>query len=73
MMTDIGLLLASLPRVIEVPYLDGFDVEAIDQTCIDAHFAEVFPKRCPVGAAAAVWTVMNTDHLVTQNVSFCLA
>jgi hypothetical protein len=42
-----------LAGVVELPDLHGAFIEIVEQACIDAHLAEVFPKRLPVGSAAA--------------------
>ena len=57
-----------LAGVVEFPDLDGAFIEAVEQACIDAHLAEVFPKRLPVGSAAAGWAVVNADHPVAPDI-----
>jgi len=60
-------------RIFEFPNLDGAFIEIVEQSCIDSHLAEVFPKRLPVGAAATDWTVVNADHSITPDIGYRLA
>lgn len=60
-------------RIVEFPHLDGAFIEIVEQACIDAHLAEIFPKRLPVGAAAADWTVVNADHSIAPDIGCRLA
>ena len=59
--------------IVEVSDLDGAFIEIIKQACINAHLAEVFPKRLPVGSAAADWTVVNANHSIAPHIGFRLA
>ncbi len=59
--------------VIEFSNLDGVFIEIVKQARIDAHLAEVFPKRLPVGSAAADWTVVNANHSIAPDIGCRLA
>ena len=62
-----------LIRVVELAHFDGLFVETIEQTGVDAHFAEIFPEGLPVRAAAANGAMMNTDHAIAPDVGGGLA
>ncbi len=61
-------LALGLIGIVELFDLDGAFIEIIKQACIDAHLAEVFPKRLPVGPAAADWTMVNANHLIAPDI-----
>ena len=63
----------SLIRVVEFPDLDLAFIEVVELACIDAHLAEVFSKRLPVGATTADWAVVNADHPITPDIGCRLA
>ena len=60
-------------RIVEFPHLDGAFIETVKQARIDAHLAEIFSKRLPVGAAAADWTMVNADHSIAPHIGCRLA
>jgi hypothetical protein len=60
-------------RIIELPHLDSAFIEIIEQTCIDAHFAEILTERLPVCATTADWTVMYANHSITPDIGLCFA
>lgn len=62
-----------IARIVEFPHLDSAFVEIIEQACIDAHFAEVFPKSFPVGAATADRAVVDSDHSIAPDIGCRLA
>ena len=65
---ELGLI-----RIVEFSDLDGAFIEIVKQARIDAHLAEVFPKRLPVGSAATDWTVVNANHSIAPDIGCRLA
>lgn len=59
--------------VVEFSDFDGAFIEIVEQARIDAHLAEIFPKRLPVGSAAADRTVVNADHSIAPDIGCRLA
>ena len=68
-----GQLVLGLTGIVELPDLDSAFIKIVEQPGIDAHFAEVFPKRLPVGSAAADRAVVNADHSIAPDISCRLA
>ena len=68
-----GKFAPGLIRVVEFSNLDGAFVEIVKQSCIDPHLAEIFPKRLPMGPAAANWAVVNADHSIAPDIGRRLA
>ena len=67
------LALSLVTRIIEFPNLDGAFIETVEQARIDAHLAEVFPKRLPVCSAAADRAVVNANHSIAPDIGRGLA
>ena len=67
------MLALGLISVVDLSNFDGAFVEIVEQACIDAHLAEVLPKRLPVCATAADWTVVDADHSITPDIGRRLA
>ena len=65
--------LTELTRVVEFPHFDGAFIESVEQSCFDAHPAEILSERLPVGAAAADRAVVDTDHSIAPNIGGRLA
>ena len=63
------LAMGLIVRIVEFSDLDGAFIEIVEQACIDAHLAEIFAERLPVGAAAADWTMVNADHSIAPDIS----
>ena len=59
--------------IVEFSDLDGAFIEIVKQARIDAHLAEVLPKRLPVRSAAADWTMVNADHSIAPDIGCRLA
>lgn len=59
---------AESARIVEFSDFDCIFIEAVEQARIDAHLAEIFPKRLPVCAAAADRTMMNADHAIAPDI-----
>lgn len=60
-------------RVVDFPDLYGAFIEIVEQPCVDAHLAEIFAKRLPMGATAADRTVVNADHSIAPHIGGRLA
>lgn len=66
-------MVPGLTGIVELPDLDSAFIKIVEQPGIDAHFAEVFPKRLPVGSAAADRAVVNADHSIAPDIGRRLA
>jgi hypothetical protein len=54
--------------VVELPDFDDAFIEIVEQARIDAHLAKILAKRLPMSAAAAHWTMVNTDHVIAPDI-----